>query len=209
MRTLILFSLFSSLAVAGDNSSRAPVRCDAVWNGPAAGCDLAGTWASTGLGPDEDAARAAASDRLDKAMSAGSDALLLRYQASNANDPGGGPKRTACSEDLSVRIRYACIPEPELRDQRLCFADLPEPDCWAGDPLLLEGTVWREMERGRDQVCRQMEDNLRASNASAQQVATCKARCYQAARVRCPSGLLEEDADDSRPFLITDDIYKR
>lgn len=208
MLTLITLSLFSSLALAGD-SSRAPVRCDAVWTGPSAGCDLAGTWASTGLGPDEDAARAAASERLLKAMSAGSDALLLRYQASNANDPNGGPKRDACEADLAVRIRFACIPEPELRTRRLCFADLPEPDCWDGDPLLLEGTVWREMERGRDQVCRQMEDSLRSSNTSQQQLATCRARCFQAARVRCPDGLLEEEGDTDRPYFITDDVYKR
>lgn len=208
MRTLILLPLLSSVALAGD-SSRAPVRCDAVWTGPATGCDLAGTWASTGLGADEDAARAAASERLGRAMSAGADALMLRYQSLNPNDPSGGPRRDACLTDLTARIRYACIPETELKEQRLCFADLPEPDCWTGDPLLLEGTVWREMERGRDQVCRQMEDQLRQLNASAQQTATCRARCYQAARVRCPDGLIDSENDDTRPFFITDDVYKR
>lgn len=206
---MIHILLLTQLAVAGDKSSRAPVRCDAVWTGPSAGCDLAGTWASTGLGPDEDAARAAAQARLRKAMEAGADALALRYQATNPNDPGSGPQRSSCTTDLAARIRYACFPEPELREDRLCFADLPEPDCWSGDPLLLDGTVWREMERGREQVCRQMDDALRASNASAQAVATCRARCFQAARVRCPSGLIEDEGDTDRPYLLTDDTFQR
>lgn len=200
--------LLSHLAVAGDSSSRAPVRCDAVWTGPSTGCDLSGTWASTGYGTTEEAARAAASARLHKAMEAGSDALSIRYQALNPNDPNGGPKRDACETDLAARIRYACIQEPELREKRLCFADLPEPDCWVGDPILIQGPVWRENERGRDQVCRQMEDQLRSSNASNQQVATCRARCDQVARVRCPSGLLEDDSDNSRPTLLTEKLSR-
>lgn len=210
MVNLISLSLLYVLpALAGDNNSRAPVRCDAVWTGPSTSCDLAGTWASTGLGKDEDDARDAAVDRLWSAMQAGSDALAVRYQAANPNDPSGGPKRDGCQADLTARVRYACIPEPELRERRLCFADLPEPDCWTGDPLMLEGTVWREMERGRELVCRQMEGDLRAANVSAQQLATCRARCYQAARVRCPSGLIEEEWEGDRPHLLTDEIHDR
>ena len=205
---ITLLLLLSQLAVAGDSSSRAPVRCDAVWTGPSTGCDLSGTWASTGFGTTEEAARAAASARLHKAMEAGSDALAIRYLSLNPNDPSGGPKRDACETDLAARIRYACIQEPELREKRLCFADLPEPDCWTGDPLLIQGTEWREMERGREQVCRDMEDQLRASNASTQQVATCRARCAQVARVRCPAGLVEEDAEDDRPMMLTEKLKR-
>jgi len=205
---ITLLLLLTPFAVAGDSSSRAPVRCDAVWTGPSTGCDLSGTWASTGYGTSEEAARAAASARLREAMAAGSDALSIRYRALNPNDPNGGPKQDACETDLAARIRYSCIQDQELREKRLCFADLPEPDCWTGDPLLLQGPVWREMERGRDQVCKQMEDQLRTSNASNQQVATCRARCDQVARVRCPSGLIEEDADDARPVLLTEQLKR-
>ena len=169
---VLTYILLLTLAVAGD-IGRAPVRCDAIWIGPSAGCDLAGTWATTGLGKDEDVAREA---------------------------------QGLTQTDVAARTRYSCIAEDQLKEDRLCFADLPEPDCWDGEPLVLEGPVWREMERGRDQVCRQMEDGLKSRNASAQQTATCRARCYQAARVRCPDGLLDGyDEYTGRPMFITED----
>lgn len=201
---LIYISLLN-IAVAGD-IGRAPVRCDAVWTGPSLGCDLAGTWATTGVGQDEDAARAAAQARLKKALEAGSDAVALRFQATAAQSSATAPQRSSCSTDVAARTRYSCFAEPELKEERLCFADLPEADCWTGDPLLIEGAVWRAMERGRDQVCKDMESDLKAANASAQQIATCRARCFQAARVRCPDGLLEGyDEYAGRPLFITEE----
>ena len=206
---VLTYILLLTLAVAGD-IGRAPVRCDAIWIGPSSGCDLAGSWASTGLGQDEDAARAAAQARLRKALDAGSDAIALRFQTTAASTSATAPQRASCATDVAARTRYACLAEPELKENRLCFADLPEPDCWDGEPLILEGPVWREMERGRDQVCRQMEDGLKSRNASAQQVATCRARCYQAARVRCPDGLLDAyDEYAGRPIFITEDAGSR
>lgn len=205
---LILLTLLH-FAVAGD-IGRAPVRCDAVWTGPSSGCDLAGTWASTGLGQDEDAARAAAQARLRKALEAGSDAVALRFQTTATSTRAAAPQRASCATDLAARTRYSCIEESELKEERLCFADLPEADCWTGEPIILEGSVWREMERGRDQVCREMETELKANNVSAQQLATCRARCYQAARVRCPDGLLEGyDEYTGRPMFITEDNVAR
>lgn len=205
LRVMWTALLLSLTALAGDASQRAPVRCEAIWNGPSTGCDLAGNWAATGLGEDEDAAREAALTRLKDAMEAGADAMAFRFQSATTTAGAASPQRQSCAVDAAARVRYACFAEDALREARLCFADLPEPDCWTGDPLLLEGTAWKEMERGRNQVCREMEDQLRAANATAQQSATCKARCYQAARVRCPPGLISDiDAYADRPIPISE-----
>jgi hypothetical protein len=172
-----------------------------VWTGPSAGCDLSGTWASTGFGDDEAAARDAALDRLRKALLAGVEAT------SRAAEVRGGTSLSAdaCPQAAAALARFTCFSEPTLRESRLCFADLPDGDCWSADPIVLEGTAWREMDRGRDQVCRQAEDALRASNASAVQVATCNARCWQLARVRCPPGPSDEPtAYAGRPYFLTE-----
>ena len=120
------------------------------------------------------------------------------------------PQGQTCGKDLSTRVRFSCFNEDELREQRLCFADMPDADCWTSDPIVLEGTVWREMEHGRDQVCNTMEDALRANNTPTDQVEICRARCNQVARVRCPSGLLDDaDAWEDRPYhMAYDGIIK-
>lgn len=185
-----------NLAVADSNG---PARCEAIWTGPSAVCDLSGTWAASGFGDDESSARAAAMVRLRKALQAGADASATRLNQTAAEL---GQK---CVDEAAARARFDCYAEPALNEARLCYLDLPEPDCWTSGTLTVEGVVWRTMERGRDQICRAMEDELRNTPLSSEQVSACRARCFQNARVRCPTGELDDYVRfDDRPNFLSD-----
>lgn len=180
--SLLSIAALRAPALAGDGG---PVRCEAVWRGPATGCDLSGDWATTGLGRDERHASRAATERLQEAVSAGADSAALRLLGDSATAVQGG-QAESCAEIAATRARLTCFAEPTLKEERLCYADLPVPGCWQGGPFSLEGVAWRSMERGRDQVCDKMEAQLLERGASLAERTACAASCQQQARVRCP-----------------------
>lgn len=196
--TAIVLYLLATLNLAIADSD-GPARCEAIWTGPSSVCDLSGTWAASGFGDDESSARAAAMARLRKALEAGAQASATRL-----NQPAASLAQR-CADDAAARARFDCYEDPALAEARMCYLDLPEPDCWSQGTLTVEGVVWRTMERGRDQICRQMDDTLRGGPLSAEQQSACRARCYQNARVRCPAGELDDYVRfDDRPIFLSE-----
>ena len=194
-----MFVVTFLLTLSAWAGGRVATRCEASWEGPSDGCDLNGSWAASGYGPSEARARAAALDRLGSAMSAGRAAAALRL---GAEAPASS--LAACTSDARLRAHVTCLPTASLSEDRFCYLDLADRDCWTGGLVSAEGVAWRVNERDRDRLCADVEERLVEVGAPALQRATCQAECQQDARVRCPEAAPADDAGANRPRFLGD-----
>jgi hypothetical protein len=176
--------LFAALAVLGVLLSVPPAlagdvpnRCEAVFVGPAKACDLFGTWTAGGAGRSAEQATRNAQERLSALVNAALDERAARGESAL--------QREGCGAALATQVRVVCYPEPDLALDRLCFAQLREPACYRGPSIDLKGVGWKVIEKGRDQICLDVETRLAAQSATDAERLACRVRCLQDAEVRC------------------------
>jgi hypothetical protein len=165
--------LAASPAQAGD----VPNRCEAVFVGPAKACDLFGTWTAGGAGRTADQATRNAQERLSALVTAALDERAARGESAL--------QREGCAAALTAQVRVVCYPEPDLALDRLCFAQLREPACYRGPSIDLKGVGWKVIEKGREQICLDVEARLVSQAATEAERLACRVRCLQDAEVRC------------------------
>ena len=161
-----------------------PHACVTVYRGPIPDrCDLKGEWSGTGTGKDLAQAQRFASDRLLLAVSAGVEAMIESTAGTMAATRVKEQEASCVQVAREVAIPV-CIIQEEWTEPQYCFVSFKSPDCWSGYGIEVDGLpVWKGMEKGRQQICAQMEKEL--SDAEPEFRASCMARCYQETRAKC------------------------
>jgi len=172
------------LAVSTTAYAGGPYRCDAVFVGPAEGCSLSGEWVVTATGRSEGAARKLATERLGETLQAGADLQVMRT-AGTLGALGAEPDQRTCREVAVDKARLSCFEEPSLADSQICFADLPDEDCYGGLALDYVGTAWKMSEKGREEICLAVDSWLSDRGASREDRAACQVTCARESTVRC------------------------
>jgi hypothetical protein len=84
-----------------------------------------------------------------------------------------------------VEAQFFCHADAELSQSRLCFAEFPDPTCFRGASLDLEGPAWKVMEEGREKICADSDAAMAAQNVALQRRNECMAKCLSTATVKC------------------------
>jgi len=160
-----------------------PVRCTATWAGPVPGCQVRQPLRVEATARGESAARAALREQLALV-------LLLWGDAQRARTPALSDAEFQTCGDAAEEAPATCFPEPQLAGPRLCFVDLPVPECWTGDTFSIEVSGVRALEQGRAQMCARVDARLveLAWTDVESRRRTCAARCEAETRVRCTEG---------------------
>jgi hypothetical protein len=159
----------------------AAFQCQALWVGPSGECALQGTWTGNGAGRSEKAARKDAQEALVDAVG-----LAARAAAERTKQTMAAPHLDLCPRVSTDAATVSCIPADGLAGFQLCFVDLVEDSCAFTDHFTIETYGFEAFERGRKQMCRGMEKQVRAAQSDEPTIDDCLAACEQHVRVRCP-----------------------
>lgn len=177
---LLLGPLLGQAARARD----VPHVCVAVWQGPTESCALDEVLEAKGAGRTETSARKQAAVRLRLVLASTIKATMIDAEGS-----------VAAQEILALRsclrlpeeeLRLTCFPQPQLVQDGLCYADLPEDPCWEVGMHIVEGVGWQAQEQARIELCEQVQASNEQRSASRVESLRCNARCLASVRVRCP-----------------------
>jgi hypothetical protein len=159
-----------------------PARCTASWTLPVTGCQVRGPIRVEATGPSETGAHDAAVEHLAHVLALEGEAARLRSTMLTAADYG------TC-EDAAAHVIVTCFPEPALAGRHLCFADFASRECWTGDVMNFEASGVRALDAGRDRMCDAVDERLVQLSYTDLPLrrATCKAKCEEETRVRCPA----------------------
>jgi hypothetical protein len=176
---VVMCALFASAASASE-----PTRCDAIFFGPVEHCALQGTWSATGTGKTEAEASANARLRLRGAVDAAAGARALHVQGTLAEmfaerDVG------ACGSVVAAAARVSCMAEPALQAKTQCFATLADGGCWQGSLIETSGRAFLAMETARDQLCHEVDKNLKERRVDDETRMGCQALCQQDNKTWC------------------------
>lgn len=156
-----------------------PVRCTATFTGPIEKCKLLGTVSVDGTGSSD----AQATRNAQKALSSALVARVASVQSRNPNltevdfaGCGAATSRTlVCREDAALSV------------SGVCFAQFDDASCWVGDVKNWNGSGVEALERGRNEMCSDVDRYLDSLDYKdeAELRARCRASCLEKARVSC------------------------
>ena len=161
-----------------------PARCDAVFIGPAEGCSLAGEWSVAATGRSEAKAEKLVLERLAATIQAGADLQADRLAGTMAMLTAEADQRS-CRAASTEAAHVSCVEEQSLADDQICFADLPDDDCYDGLALDYVGVAWKMAEQGRAELCLAVEERLAERGASTMERQACQVSCARNSTVRC------------------------
>jgi len=170
--------LIAHIAIAADST-----RCVARWSGPTPGCAVPEELTIAGSGINGAEAEREARSRLARLMERTSDAIR-----GHVTDRYSTEFRL-CDEHANTEATVTCFPDFTPEDPGVCFITFDDPDCWDGDVLVASDIGWRALDRGRREMCAQVDERLARLNYSNvdELRAVCRASCAVGASVRCPT----------------------
>ena len=183
MSVRTLFAIWGALAVPTIGLAD-PVRCDAVFIGPAEGCSLSGEWSTTATARSESKARKLVQQRLEALIELGAEGHSDRVAGTLAAVAADADRRS-CPAVALERAHVSCVEDPSLAEEQICLADLDDASCYTGVAIDHVGVAWKVSEQGRLELCAAVDRRLEDAGASATRRQACQVSCVRHTTVRC------------------------